>query len=459
MNTSVTQPAFLSTLASLFPQDRIYTDPVDCYAYAYDNSRIFHAPIAVVFPLSAEEVQAVIKLCNAHKVPVVPRGRGTGTAGGSVPEAGGVALSLERMNKIVSIDPDNRMAIIEPGVLNQVLQDAIKPVGFFWPPDPSSAAYCSVGGNLATCAAGPHAVKYGVARDHVLGLKAVTGNGDIIKTGCYTSKGVVGYDLTRLLVGSEGTLAVITEATLKLTPLPKYTGGLTAEFVDTESCAKAIAAIMAQPYTPSALEFLDNGALNLIRSRHKNLLPENAKAYLMIEVDGSQQEIIEATEAILQACQVAGLIEAKPAEDTKALWAARKALSPLLKDIAPKKINEDIAVPVSHLPALLTGLETLAAQYNISNVNFGHAGNGNIHVNLLVNPDNADEMKRAYECLDEVFSLVLSLQGTLSGEHGVGIAKRPFVSREIDETTINVMKAVKRTFDQNNILNPGKLFV
>ncbi|HSH55037.1 MAG TPA: FAD-linked oxidase C-terminal domain-containing protein [Methylotenera sp.] len=449
---------FLVKLSQQFPKDRVYTDPVDCYAYAYDNSRIFHAPIAVVFPVNTEEVQAVIKLCNAHKIPVVPRGRGTGTAGGSVPEQGGVALSLERMNNIISVDPDNRMAIIEPGVLNQELQDVIKKVGFFWPPDPSSAAYCSIGGNLATCAAGPHAVKYGVARDHVLGLKAVTGNGDIIKTGCYTSKGVVGYDLTRLLVGSEGTLAVIVEATLKLTPLPKYTGGLTAEFADTESCAKAIAAIMAQPYTPSALEFLDNGALNLIRSRNKNLLPENARAYLMIEVDGSQQEILEATEAILQACQVPGLIEAKPAEDTKALWAARKALSPLLKDIAPKKINEDIAVPVSHLPELLTGLEKLAAQYQISNVNFGHAGNGNIHVNLLVNPDNADEMKRAYECLDEVFSLVLSLQGTLSGEHGVGMAKRPFVPREIDETTINLMKAVKLTFDPNNILNPGKLF-
>ena len=449
---------FLVKLSQQFPQDRVYTDPVDCYAYAYDNSRIFHAPIAVVFPITTEEVQAVIKLCNAHKIPVVPRGRGTGTAGGSVPEQGGVALSLERMNNIISVDPDNRMAIIEPGVLNQELQDVIKKVGFFWPPDPSSAAYCSVGGNLATCAAGPHAVKYGVARDHVLGLKAVTGSGDIIKTGCYTSKGVVGYDLTRLLVGSEGTLAVIVEATLKLTPLPKYTGGLTAEFADTASCAKAIAAIMAQPYTPSALEFLDNGALNLIRSRNKNLLPENARAYLMIEVDGSQQEIVEATEAILQACQVPGLIEAKPAEDTKALWAARKALSPLLKDIAPKKINEDIAVPVSHLPELLTGLEKLAAQYQISNVNFGHAGNGNIHVNLLVNPDNADEMKRAYECLDEVFSLVLSLQGTLSGEHGVGMAKRPFVPREIDETTINLMKAVKLTFDPNNILNPGKLF-
>lgn len=449
---------FFQQLAQLLSADRLFTDPVDCYAYAYDNSRIFHSPIAVVFPLNVEEVQAVIKLCNLHKVPVVPRGRGTGTAGGSVPEAGGVALSLERMNRILSVDPDNRMAIVEPGVLNQELQDAIKSVGFFWPPDPSSAAYCSIGGNLATCAAGPHAVKYGVARDHVLGLKAVTGNGDIIKTGCYTSKGVVGYDLTRLLVGSEGTLAVIVEATLKLTPLPKHTGGITAEFVDTFSCAKAIAAIMAQPHTPSALEFLDNGALNLIRGRHENLLPKNAKAYLMIEVDGAQQEIIEATEAILLACQVDGLIEAKPATDTKALWAARKALSPLLKDIAPKKINEDIAVPVSHLPELLTGLEKLAAQYNISNVNFGHAGNGNIHVNLLVNPENSDEMKRAYECLDEVFSLVLSLQGTLSGEHGVGMTKRPFISREIDETTINLMKAVKLTFDPNNILNPGKLF-
>ncbi len=450
--------ALIKALTELLPEDRLYTDPVDCYAYAYDNSRNFHSPLAVVFPLSIDEVQAVIKLCNEYKTPVVPRGRGTGTAGGSVPEMGGVALSLERMNKIICVDPDNRMAIIEPGVLNQELQDAIKEVGFFWPPDPSSAAYCSIGGNLATCAAGPHAVKYGVARDHVLGLKAVTGKGDIIKTGCYTSKGVVGYDLTRLLVGSEGTLAVIVEATLKLTPLPKHTGGLTAEFAHTASCARAIAAIMAQPYTPSALEFLDNGALNLIRSRHKNLLPENARAYLMIEVDGALQEIKEATEAILAACQVEGLIEAKIAEDTKALWAARKALSPLLKDIAPKKINEDIAVPVSHLPELLTGLEKLATQYQISNVNFGHAGNGNIHVNLLVNPDNAEEMCRAYACLDEVFTLVLSLQGTLSGEHGVGMAKRPFISREIDKTTMNLMKAIKLTFDPNNILNPGKLF-
>ena len=448
----------LFALQAGFPPERLFTDPVDCYAYAYDNSRNFRPPQVVVFPLTISEVQSVVRLCHQHHVPVVARGRGTGTAGGSVPEQGGVALSLERMNRLLKLDPDNRMAIIEPGVLNQQLQDALKPLGFFWPPDPSSAPYCSVGGNLATCAAGPHAVKYGVARDHVLGLKAITGSGELVKTGCYTTKGVVGYDLTRLIVGSEGTLAVIVEATLKLTPLPRAIGGLTAQFRDTVSCAHAIAAIMAQPLVPSALEFLDNNALNLIRNRRPGMLSEDMRALLMIEVDGSQSEVAEATAAIIAACRVDGLIEAKPAQDTQSLWAARKALSPLLRDVAPKKINEDVAVPVSRLPELLGGIERLAAHYRIANVNFGHAGNGNIHVNLLVNPDQGDEMQRAEACLDEVFSLVLSLDGTLSGEHGVGMAKRPFVPREIDPATLALMKSVKQAFDPHNILNPGKLF-
>ncbi len=448
----------LTALAARFPPERLFTDPVDCYAYAYDNSKRFHPPAAVVFPLDQDEVQAVVALCNEYQVPLTPRGRGTGTAGGSTPEQGGVALSLERMNKIIKIDPANRMAIVEPGVLNQDLQNAIKEHGFFWPPDPSSAPYCTIGGNIATCAAGPHAVKYGVTRDHVLGLKAITGNGEAIKTGCNTTKGVVGYDLTRLIIGSEGTLAIVTEATLKLTPLPHATAGITAQFKDTTSCAHAIAAIMAQPFVPSALEFLDNGALDLIRNRHAGMLPEAARAFLMIEVDGAETELPPAVAAIIKACQIEGLIDASPAHDTQALWAARKALSPLLRDIAPKKINEDIAVPVSRLPELLQGLETLSARYQIANVNFGHAGNGNIHVNLLVNPDNPEEMARAEQCLDEVFSLVLGLGGTLSGEHGVGSAKRPYVDREIDAPTIKLMKKIKTTFDSRNILNPGKLF-
>jgi D-lactate dehydrogenase len=450
--------SMLSALRTCFPPERLITDPVECYAYSYDNARTFHPPCAVVFPLTAEEVQTVVRLCNTHHTPLVPRGRGTGTAGGSVPERGGIVLSLERMNRILKLDPDNRVAIVEPGVLNQELQNALKPMGFFWPPDPSSAPYCSIGGNLATCAAGPHAVKYGVARDHVLGLRAVTGSGELIRTGFYTTKGVVGYDLTRLIVGSEGTLAVIVEATLKLTPLPRHTGGITAQFRDTVSCAHAIAAIMAQPFIPSALEFLDNNALDLIRGRHPGMLPEDMRALLMIEVDGSQSEVAEATAAIIASCQVEGLIEAREADDTKALWAARKALSPLLRDVAPKKINEDVAVPVSRLPELLGGIEQLASNYRIANVNFGHAGNGNIHVNLLVNPDDTDEMQRAEHCLDEIFSLVLSLDGTLSGEHGVGLAKRPFVPREIDTPTRTVMRAIKKAMDPADILNPGKLF-
>ena len=330
--------------------------------------------------------------------------------------------------------------------------------GFFWPPDPSSAAYCSVGGNLATGAGGPHAVKYGTTRDHVLGLKAVTGAGQIVKTGCYTTKGVVGYDLTRLIIGSEGTLSVITEATLKLTPLPQATGGFTAHYRDAASCAQAITAIMAQPQLPSALEFLDAGSLELIRTHHPRLVPDDARAMLMIEVDGSLREIAAARENLLPACQNSGLLEAQAVDDASSLWAARKALSPLLRDIAPKKINEDIVVPVSRLPELLQGLSLLSTKYQIANINFGHAGNGNIHVNLLVEPGDREQMRRAETCLNEVFDLVLSLNGTLSGEHGVGSEKRAFVAKEIDAATLALMKNIKRVFDPNNILNPGKLF-
>src|SRR5487761_2208963 len=273
--------AFLARLRTLFPQARCYTDIVDCYAYSYDNSRKFFPPGAVVFPLDADEIRALILLCNEFEIPVTPRGRGTGTAGGSIPERGGVALSLERMRRIIEVDVKNRVIVAEPGVLNQEIQDAARVHGFFWPPEPSSSAYCSLGGNLATCAGGPHAVKYGTTREHVLGLRAITGKGEAIRVGCRTTKGVVGYDLTRLIIGSEGTLAVITEATLKLTPLPQATGGIAAHYRDATSAAAAIIAIMGQPVTPSALEFLDSGSLDLIRSRHPGMLPADSRAMLM----------------------------------------------------------------------------------------------------------------------------------------------------------------------------------
>jgi D-lactate dehydrogenase len=449
---------FLAQLNSVFPPARILTDPVDCYAYAYDNSRKIFPPEAVAFPIDAEEVKAIVLICNEHNVPLTPRGRGTGTSGGSLPERGGVALSLERMGCIIAVDAANRAAVAEPGVINQSLQDSVKPHGYFWPPDPSSAAYSTIGGNLATSAGGPHAVKYGTTRDHVMGLKAVTGAGDMITTGCYTTKGVVGYDLTRLLVGSEGTLAVITEATLKLTPLPEALGGITAYYRDIASCAQAIVKIMALPQTPSALEFLDLGSLNLIRGRSPDLVPPGAAAMLMIEVDGPARYIPELCNAVLSACQNEGLINAEITADPAALWLARKTLSPLLRDIAPKKINEDVVVPVSALPQFLRDLKQLSDKYEIANVNFGHAGNGNIHVNLLVNPDNAHEMARAEKCLNEIFDLVIRLKGTLSGEHGVGSEKRAYVGKEIDMPTMALMKEIKQVFDPRNILNPGKLF-
>lgn len=449
----------LTELESLLPSDRIYTDPVDCYTYAYDNSQKIYPPDMVVFPLTSDEVQAIVLLCNIYKTPLTPRGRGTGTAGGSIPEKGGIALSLERMLGIIVVDSANRVIVTEPGVLNQTVQDTVRPYGFFWPPDPSSAAYSSIGGNLATSAGGPHAVKYGTTRDHVLGVKAVTGKGEVIKTGCYTTKGVVGYDLTRLLIGSEGTLAVITEATLKLTPLPQAIGGIVVHFRDASSCASAIVSIMSLPMVPSALEFLDTGSLDLIRSRSPKILPDDSTAMLMIEVDGSSSEINETCTAILSACQNEGLLQAERVSDIANLWQMRKALSPLLRDIAPKKINEDVVVPVSALPEFLNELTKISSQHQISNVNFGHAGNGNIHVNLLVDSDNTEEMNRAEKCLSKIFDLVISLNGTLSGEHGIGREKRAYIGREIDETTIILMKSIKQVFDPNNILNPGKLFL
>lgn len=449
---------FLTGLSVLLPEQRLYTDPVDCYTYAYDNSRKIFQPEAVVFPVTAFEVQTIVHLCNKYKIPLTPRGRGTGTAGACLAEQGGISLSLERMINVIKVDAANRVIVAEPGVLNQSIQAAAKPHGFFWPPDPSSAAYCSIGGNIATSAGGPHAVKYGTTREHVLGLKAVTGAGDIIKTGCYTTKGVVGYDLTRLIVGSEGTLAIVTEATLKLTSIPQTTGGITAHFLDTATCAAAIVSIMALTQLPSALEFLDNGSLNLIRGRFPDMLPADSNAMLMIEVDGSAQEVAHSITAILSACRNSGLIHAAQTLDAANLWKTRKALSPLLRDIAPKKINEDVVVPVNSLPEFLDQLAQLSSKYKLANVNFGHAGNGNIHVNLLINPDDKEEANRAEICLNEIFDLVIRLNGTLSGEHGIGREKRAFVSKEIDGTTMQLMKDIKKVFDPNNILNPGKLF-
>jgi D-lactate dehydrogenase len=442
-------------------KEHVLSDPADCWPYGYDNSRKQVTPDIVVLPDNHEQVKKIIQLCFDNAISITARGRGTGTTGGSVPLRGGVVMSMERMIRILEIDPANRIAIVEPGITNQAVQDAVGKQGFFWPPDPTSAAYCTIGGNLAYNSAGPRAVKYGTPRENVLGLRAVTGKGEEIRTGVYTTKGVVGYDLTRLLIGSEGTLAVITEATLKLTPLPESKRTMQATYRDIRSAAQAVSSIMAQPVIPYALEFIDGNAIDMVRSYSNADLPAQAGAMLMIEVDGQESGLDNAANAVRSAAQNSGLLNfktARPGEETEALWAARKALSPALRSVAPKKINEDVVVPVSKMPDLIEGLSALAQKHDIKIINFGHAGNGNIHVNLLIDPDDPAQVQHAGTCLDEVFALVLKLKGTLSGEHGVGIEKRDFIDREIDPVTIKLMRDLKNLFDPKGILNPGKMF-
>jgi len=450
-------PTLLDSLCSIFPADALAIGEAERIAYSYDNSRRHALPDAVVFPTEHAQVEALVRGCRAHGVPLIARGRGTNTTGATVPVDGGVVVSFERMNRIVRIDPDNRLAVVEPGVLNADLQKALAPHGFFWPPDPSSAPWCSVGGNLACNSAGPRAVKYGTPRENTLGLRAVAGSGEGFRCGTYTSKGATGYDLTRLLIGSEGTLALITEATLKLTPKPSTVRTLRATYRDVGGAARAVARIMAQPVTPCALEFIDDVALKLAHAHGGDSVPL-AGAMLMVEVDGEPATLDSAVDAVAAVARGDGLEDlrvAQGADETRALWAARKALSPAQRTISPNKINEDVVVPVSHLPALVDGIKQFAAKHDVLIVTFGHAGNGNLHVNLL--PRDDAERKRAHACLAEVFALVIELEGTLSGEHGIGLAKREFMPLAVPATTLELMRNVKAAFDPDGILNPGKL--
>lgn len=450
---------FISAIQLCVGKDNVLNEKADCWPYGGDNSRRHSPPDLVVYATTTEQIQSITLLCYEYAVPVITRGRGTGTTGATVPLTGGIVLSLERMNRILKVSPENRYLVAQPGVTNMDIQKAAAVHGFFWPPDPTSAEFCTLGGNLAYNSAGPRAVKYGTPRENTLGLTAITGSGEIIHTGVCTTKGVVGYDLTRLIIGSEGTLAIICEATLKLTPLPECKQTIQIIYRDIQTAAQAIASIMAQPMIPSALEFIDAAAIDMIRAYSSIELPDKAGSMLMVEVDGNNNNIAYAVEAIEQAASNPGMLAfevARTDQERQALWRTRKALSPALRKIAPKKINEDVVVPVSNIPALLSGLTELSSQYNIPIVNFGHAGNGNIHVNLLVDPANQTQMTQAERCLSEVFDLVLSLQGSLSGEHGVGLEKKNFIDREIDPVTLELMRKIKQQFDPHNILNPGK---
>lgn len=441
---------------------RVHVDPGVLDLYAADQGPRRCLPLAVAFPGGHDDVAALVRIANTHRLPLVARGAGSGNVGGALPTPGSVVVSFECMRRVLELSPAERVTVVEAGVPTAEIDTRARTHGLFYPPDPGSAPYCQIGGNLATNAAGPRAVKYGVTRDYVLALRAVAGDGRTLVTGCRTTKGVVGYDLTRLLVGSEGTLALITEATLKLVPAPAKVGTLRACYESGATACAAVARVMHQPVVPSALEFLDPASIAAIQQAGAAAdLPAGTRALLMAEADGEPDTVARELARLREALNGAGLLEVREATDpgvVARLWAARRSLSYAVKKIAPLKINEDVVVPVPRLGELVTAVESLADRYRIPIVSFGHAGNGNLHVNLMVHPDDAGEMARAHAALERLMAVVLELQGTISGEHGIGYEKRAFVPLEIPPDTLAAMRALKRLFDPNGILNPGKVF-
>ncbi len=443
----------------IYPKDQYTTDDAALFAYSYDNSRLSFKPQIVLFPTTEAQIAKTVLVCNKNKIPLTVRGRGTATTGAALPIKVGVVLSTEKMDKVIEFNPASKYIIVEPGITNQALQDICKQHNLFWGPNPSSLGFCSIGGNLACNSAGSRTLKYGAARDNTLALRFITGDGKIIISGKAVSKQSTGFDFVRLLIGSEGMLGIITQATLKLHYLPPSTKTILAVYQDTKSAAEAIISIMQQPNIPSAMEFMDQHSVALIKNE-PGFKVANDSLILILEVDGDAQEIKHSAKQIKQAANNQGLLEfvvADTVEDEKKIWQARKALSPKLREIAPKKINEDVIVPIDKIARLLEKLNELSDKHKVKIVNFGHAGNGNIHVNLLVNPDDKNEMQRADKCLPEIFENVIKLGGSISGEHGIGLAKRDFLRLELEENNFELMRKVKKQFDPTGILNPGKL--
>jgi glycolate oxidase len=449
----------MNKLSEILP-GKTSTEPEDLVCYGFDASGLESSPSAVVWPQNVDDVVKIVDYARMHLIPIIPRGAGTGMTGGSIPSRGAIIVSMEKMNAILDIDKDNMNALVEPGVINGRLQRELARHKLFYPPDPASMNFCTIGGNVAENSGGPKALKYGVTRDYVLGLEAVLTNGQIINTGVKTSKGVVGYDLTRLLVGSEGTLAVITKIRLRVLPLPGDVITLLLLFKDLEQSGAAVKQILSTGIIPRTLEFIDGGAVKAVEKYKPVGLPLDVEATLLIELDGQPSVIAGETEKISSICKNLNgeMIMAEDEHAREKIWEARRAISPALYHLMPSKINEDIVVPRNRVTEMLKALRRLSDETGINIVSFGHAGDGNIHVNLMVDRKDKEEFERAMKLVKEIFSITLALGGTISGEHGVGLTKLDYISMEIPPVELELMKKIKKVFDPNNILNPGKIF-
>jgi glycolate oxidase len=450
-------------LASAVGEPHLHLEAEELVAYGRDGQRRGHPADAVVTPADTSEVAAVVRACVAHRVPFVPRGAGTGYTGGAVPVQGGVVISLERLNRILEIDDANLVAVVEPCVITGDLQTAVEERGLFYPPDPASLQISSIGGNVAECAGGPRAFKYGTTKQYVLGLEAVLPTGEVIRTGGKVVKNVVGYDLTHLLVGSEGTLAIVTKIILRLVPKPPVTATLRAAFTSIDAAAAAVTEIVRRRVVPAALELVDGESLEAIAQHigSRTLAPEGTAAILLLEVDGHAPAVEDEATRVEEACRAAGateLLRAGTDAERDELWRVRRELSYSLKQVAGLKFNHDIVVPKGRIPALFELVGRIRDAYRLRIPCFGHAGDGNIHVNIMVSPDDADEVSRAREAEKVLFEGVVSLEGSISGEHGIGFTKAPFLNIELSPDEIALMRRVKAAFDPEGLLNPGKIF-
>jgi glycolate oxidase len=452
----------IAELSQIVGSDNVFTSKADRICYSYDATQKSFLPDVVVHPGSTDEISRIMKLANREKVPVFPRGAGSGFSGGSLPLAGGIVLCTERMDRILEVDEENLVATVQPGVVTEKFQKEVEKRGLFYPPDPASLKFSTLGGNVAECAGGPRCVKYGVTKDFIIGLEVVTPTGDVITTGGPTMKGVVGYDLTKLLCGSEGTLGIISRIVIKLLPLPEAKKTMLVLFDSIDGAAQAVSAIVGHKIIPTTLEFMDGRTIDCVRQATDLEVPDGANAVLIIEVDGDRELLDKQAARISEIIRPLGVLETRVAEtpeESEALWQIRRSVSASLRKVNPDKFNEDICVPRSRIPEMIRKVDTIAEKYGIPIVNFGHAGDGNIHVNIMIDKKIPGEQEKADRAIEEVFKGALELGGTMSGEHGVGIAKAPYIPLEITPLTADYMKAIKRALDPNNILNPGKIFL
>lgn len=430
--------------------------------YSYDATPQFQSmPDAVIAPRTKEEIASIVKICNEYKVPIVPRGSGTNLCAGTCPTEGGIVLLFKHLNRILEIDEENLTVTVQPGVITLDMTKAVEAKGLFYPPDPSSMKISTIGGNINENSGGLRGLKYGVTRDYVMALEVVLANGEIIKTGGKLAKDVAGYDLTRLFVGSEGTLGIITEATLKLIPMPETKKTILALYQDLEAAAKTVSKIIAQKIIPTTLEFLDQPTIEAVEAFAQIGLPTDVKAILLIEQDGPEEVVKNDIEKIVEICKTENAVSVKAAEseeEAEALRTARRAALSALARLKPTTILEDATVPRSEIAKMVKAIEEIAEKYNLRICTFGHAGDGNLHPTCLTDVRNHDEIERVEKAFEEIFAKAIELGGTITGEHGVGVMKAPYLEMKLGAAGIAAMQSIKTGLDPNNIMNPGKVF-